>query len=268
MTCWSSFAFGISCSWDTGQSKFRGKARSSKWGFSKDSSEAAARWNSHQCFCSEDNTLLLTQLLPQKLRTCAAAACSGQSPLMNHPAPGSLPWRGWKTDPIQRDLGVHCNVITLFTTLRTPAIQEVLAEHLLIVGSCQPLFGNIRSVLRLSSWDASETAHCYVLRLMGLERRKSISQWKLKALLNIQQVLAHINIPGQSSWEPGAILPPWLPFFIIFLFLLIYLQKLWNYWRKTRLWKVYDQAWKTFPSTCIKMLVHIFCRKQIWRRGE
>lgn len=159
---------------------------------------------------------------------------------MNHPAPGSLPQRGWKMDPIQRDLGVHCNVITLFTTLRTLAIQEVLAEHLLIVGSCQPLFGNIRSVLHLSSWDASETAHCYVLGLTGLERSNSISQWKLNALVNIQQALAQVNISGQSSWEPGAIRPLWFPFLIIFLFLLIYLEKLWNYWRKTYLRNIYD----------------------------
>lgn len=185
MTCRSSFAFGISCPWDAAQSKFRGEARSSKWRFCKDSSEAATRWNSYQCLCSEDITTNTTT--PIKPGTCAAAVCSGHSPLMNHPAPGSLPWRGWKMDPIQRDLGVHCNVITLFTTLRTPAIQAVLAEHLLIVGSCQPLFGNNRSVLHLSSWDASETAHCYVLRLMGLERSNSISQWKLKALITFSK---------------------------------------------------------------------------------
>lgn len=187
---------------------------------------------------------------------------------MNHPAPGSLPWRGWKMDPVQRDLGVHCNVITLFTTLRTPAIQEVLAEHLLIVGSCQPLFGNTRSVLHVSSWDASETAHCYVLRLMGLERSNSISQWKLKALINIRQDLAQVNISGQSSWESGAILPLAFPFFIIFLFLLIYLERLWNYWRKTYLGKFFRPDHKPSPSTGTELLVHIFCRKQIWRRGE
>lgn len=40
-------------------------------------------------------------------------------------------------------LGVHCNVITLFTTLRAPEVQEVLAEHLLTAGSCQLLSGDI-----------------------------------------------------------------------------------------------------------------------------
>lgn len=44
-------------------------------------------------------------LLPWKPKRCVVAACSGQPPLMNHPAPGSLPWRGWKMEWIQRDLG-------------------------------------------------------------------------------------------------------------------------------------------------------------------
>lgn len=53
-----------------------------------------------------------------------------------------IPMKGMENGSHPEILGVHCNVITLFTTLRAPEVQEVLAEHLLTAGSCQPLFGD------------------------------------------------------------------------------------------------------------------------------
>lgn len=92
----------------------------------------------HRCFCGEDNAT-------DSIKTQEVCRCCMLWPAAANESSSSwiIPMKGMENGSHPEILGVHCNVITLFTTLRAPEVQEVLAEHLLTARSCQPLFGDI-----------------------------------------------------------------------------------------------------------------------------